>query len=204
VLSGTPTVSGSFSFTVTAAGSGGTSTAVPFTLTINPAASAPVLTLAKATDTATVGVAYSLAAPTVVASPSTGLTFTATWYLNGASVAMPAGFTFNTGTGAIGGTPAATSVGTYAVRIKAANTAGTGPDTVLVLTVNPSPNAPIITSIPIVQGQVGVVLAAISSPPARPRRPPRRSRSLPRRPRHGSTSMPARARSPVRRTRPGR
>jgi len=162
-IAGNPTVTGTFAFTLTATGSGG-ATAVPFTLTVNPAPAAPVLTLAKATDTATVGVAYNptAVAPTAVAVPSTGLTFTATWTPSGSTTSSstpPAGFTFSSTTGAIGGTPAATSVGTYTVRIKAANTAGTGPEVVLVITVNPSPNAPIITSIPIVQGQVGVALA---------------------------------------------
>jgi hypothetical protein len=55
-----------------------------------------------------------------------------------------------------------------------------GPETVLVLTVNPSPNAPIVTSIPIVQGQVGVA-------PLR-RRPASRSRRRLHRP--GSASTP--------------
>ena len=159
-ITGNPTVTGTFAFTLTATGSGG-ATAVPFTLTINPAPTAPVVTLTKATDTATVGSAYT--GPAVTPAPSTGLTFAATWMRSDSATPIstpPAGFTFSNTTGAIGGTPAATSVGTYTVRIKAANTAGTGPEAVLVITVNPSPNAPIITSVPIVQGQVGVALAA--------------------------------------------
>ena len=59
------------------------------------------------------------------------------------AVVLPTGLTLNTATGAITGTP--TGAGTSSVTISATNSAGTGSAT-LVITVNPSASAPVISS----------------------------------------------------------
>ena len=69
----------------------------------------------------------------------------------GAAV-LPAGLTLNTATGAITGTP--TGAGTFSVNLSATNSAGTGSAT-LVITVNPSASAPVISSSLTQSGTVG-------------------------------------------------
>ncbi|NBT49929.1 MAG: hypothetical protein EBT07_19335, partial [Actinobacteria bacterium] len=66
---------------------------------------------------------------------------------------LPAGLTLNTATGAITGTP--TGAGTFSVNISATNSAGTGSAT-LVITVNPSASAPVISSSLTQSGTVGI------------------------------------------------
>jgi hypothetical protein len=69
----------------------------------------------------------------------------------GAAV-LPPGLTLNTATGAITGTP--TGAGTFSVNISATNSAGTG-SAALVITVNPSASAPVISSSLAQSGTVG-------------------------------------------------
>jgi hypothetical protein len=82
----------------------------------------------------------------------------------GAAV-LPTGLTLNTATGAITGTP--TGAGTSNVTISATNSAGTGSAT-LVITVNPSASAPVISSSLTATGTVGTAftyqIAASGSP----------------------------------------
>lgn len=142
-ISGTPTVTGSFTIVITATNAGG-STAVTFNLTVNPADSAPVITSASTAATA-------VGAPFTFQLTSAG-TPGATSY---AASGLPSlGLTLNTSTGAISGP--ATSPGTLTLQVRATSTAGTGPQSVLVISVSPSASAPVITSSPVAPGQVGV------------------------------------------------
>lgn len=151
-LSGTPTATGTFSVVVTATNAGG-SLAVTFNLTVNPADAAPVITSAS-TATATVGSVFNF---TLTASGSP-TAFTAT--------GLPGTLTLTPGSGLISGTP--TAAGTFTVQVGAANGTITGPQSVLVIQINPAANAPVITSASVVQGRVGDALtynlAASNSP----------------------------------------
>ncbi len=130
VISGTPTQVGTFSLALQATGSGGSATAY-LTLTINPAPTAPKVTSAS-TANATVGVTFTYT--TTVSTPATSF----------AASGLPAGLSINAGTGVISGIPV--GPGTYNIGITATNAVGTGPTGLLILTVSPSPNAPVITS----------------------------------------------------------
>jgi len=124
------------------AGAGGSTTQL-LTLTINPAPTAPSITSAS-TANATVGIGFTYTTTTSVAA--TGF----------AATGLPSPLVINAGTGAITGTPSA--AGTYTIGITATNAVGTGPTGLLVLTISPSPNAPIITSSPAVSATAGTVL----------------------------------------------
>lgn len=110
IISGTPTVTGSFSFTVTATDPGGCSGSQSLTLTV----SCPTITLSPSTlAPGSSGVAYS---QTIVASPSGSYSYSVT------TGSLPAGLTLNATTGALGGTPTAT--GSFTLTIRATNAAG--------------------------------------------------------------------------------
>jgi uncharacterized delta-60 repeat protein len=138
-ITGTPTSTGTSRIQISATNAGGTTNAA-VTLTINPAPTAPVVTSAS-TATATVGSGFSF---TLTASGSP-TSFSAT--------GLPGTFTLDSTTGVISGTP--TAPGTFQAQVRAANAVGSGPQAVLVITVNPAANAPIITSSPVAQGRVG-------------------------------------------------
>ena len=140
VITGTPTSVGTFKLALQATGPGGSKTVV-FTLTINPPPTAPVIN-SPSTATATVAAGFSFPLTTDIAATS----FAAT--------GLPSGLTLDTNTGIISGTPVA--AGTSNVQVSAANGVGTGPTAVLILTVNASPSAPVISSFAVVEGQVGV------------------------------------------------
>lgn len=154
-ITGTPTQVGAFPITLTATRSG-ISVGAQLTVTINSAATAPSVTFPNgSTVAATVGAAF----PTfsVAATPATGASF--------AAVGLPNGLAINATTGAITGTP--TAPGTSNVQINASNTAGQGPTAVVIITVNPHPSAPVLTSAPVVQGVVNQPLNyALAASPA--------------------------------------
>ncbi len=130
-LAGTPTAAGTSRLTVTATNTLGTATQA-LTLTVSAAATPPAFTSA-ATDTATLGDAFSFAVRTTGA-PSPALTETG---------ALPAGVTFvsnGNGTATIAGTPTAT--GSFPLTLTAANAVGTVTQS-FTLTVD---QAPTITS----------------------------------------------------------
>lgn len=139
-ITGTPTQVGVFPIALQATGAGGTTT-VHLEITVNPAPTAPVITSAS-TTTATVGVAFNFPL-TASGSPTSFATST-----------LPTNLVLNATTGVISGTPAAP--GTVELAVSATNGVGTGPTSVLVLSINPSPTSPVITSSPVAQGRVGV------------------------------------------------
>ena len=154
VISGTPTVSGTFAITIKATNAGGTGTQ-GLTITINPATPpAPVITSATtAIGTVNTAFSYAITATNIPTSYSeTG--------------ALPAGITINTTTGVISGTP--TVSGTFAITIKATNAGGTGTQGLTITINTATPAAPVITSPATANGAVGTVfnytITATNSP----------------------------------------
>ena len=120
-ISGTPTsLSTSTSYTVTATNTGGSATAI-VTISVNVAAPSSItyspssLTLAK-------GVAMTTVTPSASGGP------VVSWAI---SPSLPAGLTFDTSTGAIGGTPTVVSTST-AYTVTATNAGGSGSATVTI------------------------------------------------------------------------
>ncbi|MAF93370.1 hypothetical protein CMO85_01745, partial [Candidatus Woesearchaeota archaeon] len=120
-ISGTPTAtSSSTSYTVTASNTGGSATAI-VTIQVNIAAPSSIsyspssLTLAK-------GVAMTTVTPTASGGP------VSSWSI---SPTLPSGLTFDTSTGAIGGTPTAVSAST-SYTVTATNAGGSGTATVTI------------------------------------------------------------------------
>ena len=145
VLSGTPTVDGTFSFQVGATNSAGSDTTGPLTITVSKAAASPKFTASKPPTTASVGSSYSY---TFVASGSP----TPTYGL--ASGMLPTGLSLNTTTGVLSGS--LTGAGTYQFRISAANSAGTATTSAITVKVSAQPVLPVITSgTPPATGTVG-------------------------------------------------
>jgi len=136
LISGTPTVNGSFSVALSATNSAGTGTAT-LALTIAAPPPAPVVN-SSLTSSGTVGIAYSYTI-TATHSPTS---YNAT--------GLPGGLSINTSTGVISGTP--TTAGTSSVTIGATNGGGTGTAT-LALTINPP--VPAITSTLTATGYLG-------------------------------------------------
>ena len=133
-ITGTPTVAGVYTVGLSATNAGGTSSTVNLTLTVGALSSIT----SSATSTAAVGVAYTY---TATASPAA-----TSFNISG----LPSGLTANTATGVISGTPAAAAVSS--VSLSANNATGTGPVTVLTLTVG---NRPVITSATSASGTAG-------------------------------------------------
>ena len=134
LISGTPTISGTFASTITATNVTGTGSA---TLTIAIRPPPPTITsLTTATGTSNSAFSYQI---TATNNPTS---YNAT--------ALPAGLSVNTATGLISGTPTVT--GTVASTISAANSSGTGSST-LTLTILKAP--PVVTSSPTVTGTAG-------------------------------------------------
>jgi hypothetical protein len=131
VLSGTPALgtAGTYPITFTATNGVGSPASQPFTLTVN---TAPVITSVNKT-TFTVGTNGSFAV-TATGTPIPTLSETGT---------LPAGVTFNPGTGVLSGTPAAGTGGTYSITFTANNGVGTPASQPFTLTVD---QAPAITS----------------------------------------------------------
>ena len=128
-ISGTPTaISSSTSYTVTASNTGGSATAI-VTIQVNVAAPSSIsyspssLTLAK-------GVSMTTVTPTASGGAVASWSITPT---------LPSGLTFNTSTGAIGGTPTAVSSSTsYTVTATNAGGSGTATVTIAVNDIAPS------------------------------------------------------------------
>jgi len=140
VISGTPTVAGTFVDTVKATNAGGTGTQV-FTITILP--NAPVISsLTAVTGVVSTAFSYSITATNTPISYAVG-------------GILPSGVTINAATGVISGTP--TVIGTFVDTLKATNAGGTGTE-VLTITINSLP--PIISSVLTASGTVGTVFSS--------------------------------------------
>lgn len=146
VISGTPTVTGSFPITLSATSATGQTGTATLNLTVN--AAAPVITSA-ATATATVGQSFSY---TITSNPAAS-SFNAT--------GLPAGLSRN---GAVlSGTPTAT--GSFSITLSATNSTGQTGTANLILTVNAA--APVITSATSAAATVGQPFSyTITSNPA--------------------------------------
>ncbi len=141
LISGTPTVSGTFTVTLTATNAGGSGTKV---LTLTIAAAIPSVPVISSVPTANgiVGTLFSYSITATNAPTSYAVTGT-----------LPAGVTFSGNT--ISGTP--TNTGTFIDTVKAINTTGTGKQ-VLTITIA-SINKPVITSAPTATGTVGLLFS---------------------------------------------
>jgi len=146
-ITGTPTAtSATATYTVTASNAGGSSTA-SITITCNNPPP-PNISYTPSSNTFTTGVAISTWTPANSGGP------VVTWSV---SPSLPAGLSFNTGTGAITGTPTTiTATATYTVT--ATNAGGSG-STTITITVNPP--APVISYSP--STNVYVVATVIST-----------------------------------------
>jgi hypothetical protein len=139
-ITGTPTVAGVYTIGLSATNAGGTSATFNLALTVGALSAITSST----TSTAAVGAAYTY---TVTASPAA-----TSFNISG----LPAGLTANTSTGVISGTPTAIAAGVLSVNssvsLSANNATGSGPVTILTLTVG---NRPAITSATSASGTVG-------------------------------------------------
>ncbi len=139
LITGTPTAAATSVVILTASNAAGTSAPLGFLLTIQAGAQAPVVT-SSLTAAATQGQLFTYlvtAAPMPSVSPlPPGNGFGA--------AGLPAGLALNPANGIIAGIPIVT--GSFNVLLTATNDAGTSAVRTLVITVNPAPNAPVITS----------------------------------------------------------
>ncbi len=144
-ITGTPTQTGTFRIEITATRGALTGVAV-VSIVVNPAATAPVVTIAGGNvRSSTVGGNFT--SGNLTATPSAGATISVG--------TLPGGLTFNSGLTPPTITGSPTTIGTYDIAISATNSAGTGPASILRLSVAPNPAAPILTSAPVAAGRVG-------------------------------------------------
>ncbi len=134
-LSGTPApgTAGTYTFTIIAANGVGTAASQAFTLTVSAAGSGTPPAFTSANNTTFAVGTVELFLVTTTGSPSPALTETG---------ALPSGVTFadnGNGTGALGGTPAAGTGGTYSFTFTANNGVGTPASQPFTLTVDQGP-----------------------------------------------------------------
>jgi hypothetical protein len=134
VISGTPLIiSATTTYTITATNAGGSGST---TVNLKVDLLGPTIAYAPTTNTYTVGSAISTWAPTVLTGTPTSYSI---------SPGLPAGLSFNTSTGAITGTPTATSP-TTTYTVTASNAGGSSNTTITIKCVNPP--APVISYSP--------------------------------------------------------
>jgi hypothetical protein len=133
VISGSPTVNGTFTFTVQVVDAKAQSASVILSLTINPPAPPPLAITTSALPNATQGAAYST---TLTAS---GGTPPYTWSVTSGTLA--AGLTLASSTGVISGSPTVNGTFTFTVQVVDANTQNAS--AVFNLTVNPQAPPPV-------------------------------------------------------------
>jgi hypothetical protein len=149
VISGTPTVAGSFTGTVTASNFIAPAFVQNFSITIADPAVAPVIT-SGAPPNGTRGVAYS---HTYTATGTPTPTFAVT------AGALPTGVTLNANTGAVSGTP--TLAGSFTGAVTASNGVNPAFTQAFVINIAPAQAAPTITSVPPPNGTRGVAYSYI-------------------------------------------
>ncbi len=133
LVSGTPTVTGTYDVTLSATNRRGTGTAI-LTITISGSASGSVPVISSAaTASGTEGSAFSYQ----ITASNSPTSFGAT--------GLPAGLSINSATGLISGTP--TAAGTSAISLSASNSGGTGNAT-LTLTINSGASTSSVTITP--------------------------------------------------------
>src|SRR5207249_2011569 len=124
VLSGTPTVAGTFNFTITATDSVGATGSQAYTVLINPAVK---VTPASLPDWTLNQPGYS---QTISSANGTG-----TRTLGGSAGAFPTGLTFTAATGVLSGTPA--EAGSFSFTIVATDSVGATGSQTYSVTINP-------------------------------------------------------------------
>ena len=147
VLGGTPAAGTASTYPITFTAVNGVlpNATQVFTLTVNPASVAPTITSAFGT-TFTIGTAGSFTV-TATGTPTPTLSESGT---------LPSGVTFNAATGALSGTPAIGSAGTYIVAFTANNGVVPAMTQSFTLTINPANVAPAITSSASATFKVGI------------------------------------------------
>ena len=136
VLSGTPTMSGSFTFTVEAANDAGSDTAT-FTLTVEAVTVVPTLPTITTASTLTGASAGAFYSQTLSASGTAPITWTLT------SGSLPAGLSLSPA-GVISGTP--TAAGTFTFAVRASNSEGSDTRSLAITVTSSSP-----TPYPVIQ-----------------------------------------------------
>jgi hypothetical protein len=131
VLSGTPTVQGTFNFTIQATDANQCTGARAYTLVINPMG-CPTITVSPNTATLTAGTVGTAYTQTFMQTGGAGAI---TWSVSAGS--LPGGLTLNPGTGVLSGTPSTANTFNFTIRATDANQC-TG-QRQYTLTINPAP-----------------------------------------------------------------
>lgn len=145
LITGTPTVFGTFAISVSATNTVATGPVSILTISIAPSALAPVITSSPVVNNGQVGQVFSF---TLTASPA-AVTFAVT------HGTLPSGLSLNTSSGAITGTPLAGARGQTRVWFAGTNASGTGLAMEVLFAIAPPASTPIVTSNGSAVAQVG-------------------------------------------------
>ena len=171
LISGTPTVPGTYTLSVGAANLIGIGSSTTVTLVINAAAGTPQISNTGGSNSSALsrGGVSEDGIPT--ASGTVGAAFTYQIQATGTPTSygatnLPAGLAVNPTTGVITGIP--TTAGTFTAQVSASNGIGIGASTNLVITISPPAAAPTVTSAPTSTGTAGTAysyqMAASNTP----------------------------------------
>ena len=143
LISGVPTVAGTYDAVIGASNALGVGASAPFTVTIRASAGTPAVTSA-ATAVGTVGTAFTYQ----IAATNAPISYNA--------AGLPDGLSLDSASGIVSGTPA--TPGAFKVKVSANNATGSGSDSDLVVTLAAAAGAPAITSAVTATGAVGAAL----------------------------------------------